>query len=474
MKRLKTLRIRFALWISGLFLLILTGFSVYVYANMAVRLYAAVDDSLALNASQVSAALNIDNGQLILPDSFIETPENSDLRTRGFTIQIISPQGKTLQAFGPYHFLPFPPVDLIQKPFFNTTLDTSSNNSIRVYTTRVEDNNQLIAFIQVAQSLQSTSDALQNLLFTLLVSVPLLVVVAGFSGYFLAGRALAPIDSITNAARRISADDLSKRLDLPATDDEVGRLAQTFNEMLTRLDGSFRRERQFTADASHELRTPVAAMQAILSVIREKPRTPIDYQEALADLSDEADRLQMLIGNLLGLAHGETKKKISGESVDLSALLMDVSDSMAPLAEEKGLTITNDIEDSLRMQGDSDGLIRMFVNLLDNAIKYTEQGNISLAATKSKDGFLQVTIKDTGIGVSPENLPLIFDRFYRVSKSRTTRGAGLGLAIASEIAQSHGGSIKVESEEGKGSVFIVRLRNTQGNEKFDYNQLYEN
>jgi heavy metal sensor kinase len=452
MKRFKTLRVRFALWTSGLFLLILTVFSAYVYGNMARGLYASVDDSLALNAAQVVGALNINNSQLILPESFIEAPDNGNLQTRGFTVRILSPQQRILQAFGPYHDLPFSSTK--DAPLFITYVDNASKDTVRVYTTPVKDNNNLVAYVQVAQSLESTHDTIQRLLTTLLVSVPLLVLVAGLSGYFLAARALAPIDEITHTARQISAQDLSARLNMPTMDDEVGRLAETFDGMLARLNDSFQRERQFTNDASHELRTPLTAMQAILSVIRAKRRTPEEYEQALDDLTEETDRLRTLVENLMRLARGEKRSDNLFETINLSTLLKDVADSLRPLVEIKELTLSCDTPENLTMLGDSDELIRLFVNLLDNAIKYTEHGEITVAAQKDKQG-ITINIKDTGIGISSEHLPYIFDRFYRVDESRTKHGSGLGLAIAQEIVHAHGGTIDMSSILGQGTTFTL-------------------
>lgn len=451
MKRLGTLRVRFAFWTSGLFLLILTVFGVYVYLSMASGLSAAMDNLLTLNASQIAAGLNIDGGKLILPDSLFEIPESADLRGGDFTIRILTPQGKTLQEFGTYHNLP---ASLNQS--FATYKDPASKTTIRIYNQPVYDNDQLVAIVQVAQSLDDIRDTLQKLLVTLLVSVPILVVVAGISGYFLAARALAPIDKITLTARRISAEDLSSRLNIPVTDDEVGRLTQTLNDMLARLDDSFQRERQFTNDASHELRTPLTAMQAILGMIREKRRTPEEYKQAFDDLNEETDRLRTLVENLLRLARGDKQNNNLFEEVNLSMLLKDVSDSLRPLAEAKKLSLNCETSENLTMLGDSDELIRLFVNLLDNAIKYTERGEINISANHNEKSVV-VKVADTGIGISAEHIPHIFDRFYRVEESRTLRGTGLGLAIAKEIVNAHGGKIELQSKIGKGSMFIVSL-----------------
>ena len=451
MKRLKTLRVRFALWTSSLFLAILAFFGVYVYFSMARGLSAAMDNSLTINASQVAAGLNIANGKLILSDSLMEAPENADLRGSGFTIRILSPQGVSIQEFGSFRNLP---VSLDQS--FATFSDPAANIAVRIYSQPVYDNNQLVAIVQVAQSLDDIQNTLQRLLVTLLVSVPILVIIAGVSGYFLAARALAPIDQITSTTRRISGEDLSARLNIPVTNDEVGRLTQTLNDMLARLDDSFQRERQFTNDASHELRTPLTAMQAILGVIREKRRTPKEYEQALDDLNEETDRLRTLVENLMRLARGEKRSNNLHEMIDISTLISDVADSLRPLAEIKNLILACDVPEHLKILGDSDELIRLFVNLLDNAIKYTEHGKISITAQKNAKEIV-INIEDTGIGISPEHLPHIFDRFYRVEESRVTRGAGLGLAIAQEIAIAHHGIIEAHSIRGGGTTFTVRL-----------------
>ncbi|MEN4011402.1 MAG: ATP-binding protein [Bellilinea sp.] len=455
MKRFRTLRARFALWTAGLFLIVLAVFGVYVYVAMARGLYTALDNSLALNASQVIASLNVENGRLIPTDSLAEPPEYASENDQGTIIRVVSLDGKLLQTSGPPVSLPLPEKTNTRSPSILTWTDPASNDTLRVYSAPVTDNNILLAVAQVARSPDNEQETLQQLLMTLLLGIPMLVAAAGLSGYFLAARALSPIDTITRTARRISAEDLSARLDLPATDDEVGRLAETFDAMLARLDGAFQRERQFTADASHELRTPLAAMEAILSVIREERRSPEDYELALDDLTEETNRLRALTEELLQLARGENRQIAIRQNVDLTTLLQDIGDSLRPLAESKGLALDFAVSDDLTLSGDSDALIRLFVNLLDNAIKYTPQGSITLAAGRGPGGIIKITIADTGMGISAEHLPHIFDRFYRVDKSRTSGGAGLGLAIASEIVRAHRGTIEVTSRLGEGSNFIL-------------------
>ncbi len=455
-----TLRLRFALWVSGLLLAIMAVYGAMVYLDLARGLAASIDDSLRLGASQAAETLNLEDGVAELPSTLPESADAADLRERGLTVRILGPRGGVLEASGPYRELTISPDSLARalngQPVFSTLADPSGGDPVRVYTLPVSENGRLLGFMQAAESLGGVRDTLARLLVSLLLGGPLLAALAGIGGYFLVARALSPIDKITRTAGRISAQDLSSRLNLPRTDDEVGRLAATFDEMLSRLDSAFQRERQFTADASHELRTPLAAMGTILSVVREQRRTSEEYEQALSDIAEESDRLRALTEDLLQLARGDLGRPNVHVPVDLSALLNDVSDAMRPLAEAKGLTLLCLAATGLIIEGDSDNLIRLFVNLLDNAIKYTVHGMVTLAAERDPAG-VAVTVADTGPGISPEHLPHIFDRFYRVDTARSGRGSGLGLAIAREIVSAHGGTIGAHTNLGQGTTLVVHL-----------------
>ena len=460
MARLKTLRVRFALWVAGLLLAVFAAFGAFVYFDLARGLSASIDDSLRLSAAQAITTVSIENGQLSFSDSLPAGAAATPQHERDLTIRILDPHGQVIQAVGEFAAWPVTGASLAaaqqQRSIFETLAAPSDRTPVRFYTTPLSQNGQLVGIVQVAQDLEDMRRTLRRLLQALLVGVPLLVGLAALGGYFLAARALAPIDHITRTARRISAEDLSARLNLPASDDEVGRLATTFDSMLARLDASFERERQFTADASHELRTPLAAMQAILGVVREGRRTPEDYEQALADISEEADRLRSLVEDLLRLARGDARSPVPREPVDLAMLLSDVTDSLRPLAEAKGLMLTCSAPAGLTLSGSSDDLIRLFVNLLDNAITYTDRGTIAVTA-HNHNGSARVTVADTGRGIPAEHLPRLFDRFYRVDASRSAQGSGLGLAIALEIARAHGGTLEVNSAVGAGTTFTVLL-----------------
>jgi heavy metal sensor kinase len=457
MRRIRTIRTRFALWATALILAFLTAFGGFIYANLSLSLHAAVDDALSLSAAQTAANLNVENGRILSSEPVNAEESASDASAeRDLTLIVLSKEGVVVEATGAYSADPIFPINTSLKGKFVTLPRGRDDDSIRAYILPVLDNNQVVGWVQAMQSLGSVQDSLQNLLTILLLGGGSLSLIAGFAGYFLAARTLAPIDEITKAAQQISTEDLSARLSLPDTGDEVSRLATTFNNMLDRLERGFKRERQFTADASHELRTPLTAMQAILNIVREGDRPVQEYRQALDDLTDEADHLRSLVENLLSLARGDGGLIFKPEEIDLPILLSDVSDSLRPLAQSKGLKLCCDFPTELIVHGDMDLLIRLFVNLLDNAIKYTDRGSIRLTA-RQDDTIVYVDITDTGVGIPANHLAHIFERFYRVETARSSGGSGLGLAIARQIVKAHRGDLEVSSTPGVGTTFTVKL-----------------
>jgi heavy metal sensor kinase len=303
------------------------------------------------------------------------------------------------------------------------------------------------------------ADALSGLFRTLAIIVPVTLAVAAVGGLFLAQRALKPVDEITEKARSIEEHDLSQRLPVK-TRDELGKLAATLNEMIERLEKAFQRQQQFTSDASHELRAPLAIIEAESTLALGKGRTADEYRGSLETISQETRHMSHIIEQLLTLARADAgKEKLSLGPVNLGALITELSSDVEILCRDKGLEFQMGEMADLTTSGDETRLRRLFLNLLDNAIRYTPSGGKVTVSLGREGDMAVVAVSDTGIGILTEHQAHIFDRFYRVDKarSRSEGGSGLGLAIAKTIAEAHGGRIGVESEPGKGSTFRVWL-----------------
>jgi heavy metal sensor kinase len=291
-----------------------------------------------------------------------------------------------------------------------------------------------------------------------LMAVPFVLMGATLGGLFLANRALRPIDQITRTAQHISTGDLSQRISYRGPADEVGRLAQTFDQMLDRLQTGFEREKRFTADASHELRTPLTAIKGRIGMILHQPRTQEQYEEALSTLEQQVDRMIRLINDLLLLTRLDEKRlPWHPVSLDLSKLLEATVEQMRQLAEERQISLVEHIQPELFIQGDPDHLIRVFLNLLDNAIKYTPVKGQVIVQAESQGIQVCVQVRDTGAGILSEHLPHLFERFYRVegARSRQTGGTGLGLAIAHELIRLNQGTLTAHSKINQGTTFII-------------------
>ena len=304
---------------------------------------------------------------------------------------------------------------------------------------------------------------LRNLLFTaLLLGLVLGLPAAAAGGWWLAGRALRPVKAITATARRIEARNLAERLPQPPQDDELGQLAATLNGLLDRLQAAFQRERRFTADISHDLRTPLALIKSNIGVALNRPRTAAELQTTLTQVEGQIDRMTGLVEATLFLARSDTEQLAQEfAALNLSELLTDLYETTAPYAsEELGQTLCNEIAAGLWVMGDRDQLTRLFLNLVDNAMRYTPAGGTIRLAGRMQGQHAVVEVEDNGAGIAPADLPRVFDRFYRADEARTGghhAHYGLGLSIAQAIAQAHGGEITVRSIQGRGSCFTVSL-----------------
>jgi heavy metal sensor kinase len=309
---------------------------------------------------------------------------------------------------------------------------------------------------QIGLNIDELEEVKDGFLWTIGLGSPVFLFIAALGGYWMSGRALRPVDEISHAAAQISAQDLSARLPSSGVGDELDRLSGVLNEMLRRLQAAFHRITEFTADASHELRTPVAVIQTTAELMQTRPRTVDEHVAAWTRVRAETERTGHLIGDLLLLARTDAgKTDLELKPIDLSEIARDAADEMRVMADAKGLSLSLHANAPCEIKGDAEALRRCVCILLDNAIKFTPApGTVSLAVADNT-----LTVSDTGVGIASEDIPLIFERFYRVSKdrSRKTGGAGLGLSIAQWIIARHSGQIQVQSVVGEGSTFTIHL-----------------
>ncbi len=313
------------------------------------------------------------------------------------------------------------------------------------------------AALVISRPINDIEIALERLFSILCWAVPLTIVLAGGGGVFLARQVFRPIEKITETAKKIEESDLSRRIDITSKD-ELGRLATTLNQMITRLESAFIRQKDFTSDASHELRAPLTVIQAESTLALQRPREAQEYRKSLEMIAQESEHLAAIINQLLILARADAGKEHQVfEIINIADCVRDLCSDVDIVCQEKKLTLKQERFDESFVMGDIRSLRNLFHNLLDNAMRYTSEGGSITVMVHQKDTRAVVSIKDTGIGIATENQSLIFERFYRVDKarSRSVGGSGLGLAICNNIIKRHGGSINVESEPNKGSTFHV-------------------
>ena len=340
---------------------------------------------------------------------------------------------------------------------FETVVLPGAHAPVRLLTLPVMSDGRVEQLVQAAASLDGVDAARRRFLLILAGLAPLALAGAAAGGWWIAGRALAPVDRIAETARRISGEDLSRRIEAPATDDEIGRLVAVLNDMLARLERAFATARQFSADAAHELRTPLTILKGELDVALQAPATD-DVHRTLASCLEEVDRLIALVEDLLFLARADAgMAEPPGAAVDVAEIVDDAAPAIRALAEAAGVAVGIRAAPGLVVRGSAPQLLRVVLNLADNAIKYTPSGGRVDGVARADDARVFFEVRDTGPGIAPEDRPHLFDRFFRADPAHRRGGAGLGLALVRSLVEVHGGGVAVDSAPGRGSVFRVAL-----------------
>lgn len=458
MKR-PSIGVRLTLWYLAIFAVAQVAFGAGMWFLLRHHLYDLADDNLEGQIEDLRNFMEAQKKNASIAKLQEEVAEAYLLEHSGDYLELYAENGALLYraAFLQDHPVSLVAPDQFRKPVFRSLW--IGGRPFRFTVRRFAANGH----VYTATTGIPMDDEVQTLgLFRtyLLMFAPLLFLVAAGGGYWLSRRALSPVDELVRTARDINGVNLNSRLPKLTSGDELQRLSDTLNEMLDRIETAFLRVTQFTADASHELRTPVSLIRTEAELALRRSRTDAEYKEALRNILLEAERTTGLVQQLLSMARADSgRETLHMQSTNLAEIMHAVEESWRQVAQIRNLHFSATIAEESFIVGDSTALRRLADLLLDNAFKYTPSpGTVSLKLERKTDSVM-MTVQDSGIGIAEEELPRIFDRFYRVDKARSREqgGAGLGLAIAKWIVTQHRGSISVESHPSQGSLFRVEL-----------------
>jgi heavy metal sensor kinase len=444
--------------LTALYFLILAvaliSFALFALAVMRQSIYTTVDEELEDRARALQSLIS---GAQPGADVADAVREHAELQSGSQLFQVSDSSGRFLYRSPVIERLRVGEAHADQPRITDAQYDELP---LRILTTTVTSRGGTF-YVQVAEPMDDYLEAIERFRNAMLVGIPVLLLIGAAAGYWMSTRALRPVDEITRAAQAITPQDLSQRVSVPKTRDELQRLGETLNKMLQRIESAVARITQFTADASHELRTPVALIRTRAEVVLANPRTGEQYRAALREVLAESERISALIENLMTLARADTgSETLAVQRIEISELAREVCTQAQTLADAKQLQWKAVVpETPIWVHGDAHALRRLLLILIDNAVKYTPStGSVSLALQTTEDS-VEIRVQDMGIGISEADLPHIFERFYRADKARSRElgGTGLGLSIARWIVNAHAGDIKVESAAPGGTTFLVRL-----------------
>jgi two-component system OmpR family sensor kinase len=460
-----SIRSKLTAWYVLLLGIVLVLFSILLFFFLSKRLNESVDNSLTLSARIVARSTQINNSRTPFPgldlffDQFMGFGRDKSYKIYDGAGNI----GSLSKNFDGSQF-PLSDIAYLAALKGGTSYETffiANNHPIRVITMPVIKDGKLANFVQVGTSKKVVVDTLKNLKIILWTAVPAVLLLTALIGRFIARSALKPVAKITQTAKDIgSGANLSQRIPVPEAKDEIGELALTFNSMMDRLESSFSQMRQFSSDASHELRTPLTVLKGQSELTLGKERKPKEYQEVISSNLEEIQYMSKVLEDLFMLSKSdENQIALDCESVDLKSLIEEICRHAEIIASEKNIKIIIAYLEKIQVYGDPVRLRQMIWNVIVNGIKYTQpDGEVKISLQEKKDIAL-IIIQDNGIGISNSDLPLIFNRFYRVDKARSREegGTGLGLSICKFIVDTHKGSIDIESKLGEGTKFKIKL-----------------
>jgi len=461
-----SIRTRLTAWYVVLLGIILILFSGFLYYFLSKRLHESIDNSLKVSATVVaqSATMKFDQPPLPGLERFFEQFLGYNNLNKFYRIYDgsgnVGSRSKNIDA-SKFPLTQTAYADALKGQTSYETFKIDGVHPVRVITMPVLRGGNLANLVQVGTSLESVQETLKNLKIILFTTVPFVLLVATLFGRFMARRALKPVIRIIQTAREVGKGaDLSKRIPVSEVQDEIGQLATTFNNMMDRLESSFAQIRQFSSDASHELRTPLTVLQGQNELVLNKERAVSEYQEVISSNLEEINYMSKVLEDLFTLSRSdENQIQLECKPMDLRDIIDEVFKHAEALANEKDIKIAVAFLEPVQINGDAVRLRQMVWNILHNAIKYTPPGGQIKISLEDQGDSAFFTVQDSGIGISEEDLPKIFNRFFRVDKARSRKegGSGLGLSITRHIVEAHKGSIDVESKLGVGTKFKIRL-----------------
>lgn len=477
---IKSIRFKITILYMAILALTISSFSAVLYHNVTKGLYNNMDILLKSKAGGISKAINtyweasgleaLASG--VKPDEVLKKrrnfnfakvaqnwvrEESKDAELLNIIVTVFDTDGGAIASSKNARGLTqIPEKDFISVLQGKMRFDTVG--SMRIFTTPVFENEKVAYIVQVASSLQPLQAALNNIKVALFVLFPFTVLATGIMGAFLAKVTLRPVDKMIHTIHQITAENMKLRLESPGTKDEIQKLSETFNSMLERLEHAFTSQKKLFENLSHELKTPLTIMKGEFEVVLKKLRAPGEYESVIKSALEEVDRVVRLAENLLFLARLETKEVFpEKKKLDLNPVVRGMVNNVMGLAKSKNISLSCRADEKLLISADEGQLKTLFLNILDNAVKYTEPGGaITVVSTKIGPSAV-VRIKDTGTGITKEEIEHIFDRFYRTDKARANAGFGLGLSIVKSIVDAHNGFVKAESGPSKGTVFTISL-----------------
>jgi heavy metal sensor kinase len=485
---LKSIRFKISLWYVSIFSLTFIAAGFVIYHNLNQRLRGGIDNLLELRAEgiansidtyweteKIEAARNgvkietlskVDNLNFIKIAQRWVLERINDPELLNIIVQIFDSHGEQIASLKN-----IPSIIALPAETFNAVLQGISRFDeisaeispgkpvkLRTLTLPVRENGAVAYIVQIVSPLTHMYATLKNLKFILFLLLPLTVIISGVVGAFLAKATLKPVNRMIDTAQHISAENLKSRIVTPKSKDELRRLADTFNEMLERLEKAFLSQRKLIEDLAHELKTPLAVMKGELEVTLKRVRSTREYESTLDINLEEVNKLIKILEELLVLARLDKNiVALETKPIDVSELVESTVNDIKILAEQKKIAFHLSIKGKAVVLGDENRLKRLFLNILDNALKYTEpQGKVTVESGPEANQ-AKVTISDTGPGIPEDQVPRIFDRFYGAEKTRVPGGFGLGLSIAKSIVEAHKGQIQVQSILNKGSTFTILL-----------------